>query len=202
MTCAKGCQLTPPGTGCPSLPRPPRRRAGTHWSPARWRVAGGAATPVSLDGRDEWVGVAAPLGHPFRPPRDEVRQRARVPPERNAATAAALGVAGADAEMRTRSGQANVRQPETTDLGDAEAAATSQAENRSVQPRLARAWGATIQVRQHGGQLMPHEDLRRVQVPGGGRWTARPSAVNLPEAGSSCRTKRGPLVYLRSRLSP
>ena len=63
------------------------------------------ATPMGLDRADERVGVAGALGHPLGPPRDEVRQRSGVPPERNAATLVALGDRGADTQVRPRTGQ-------------------------------------------------------------------------------------------------
>ena len=63
---------------------------------------------MRLDRADERVCVAAALGHPFLAPRDDVRQRPGVPPERNAATAATLGVAGADAHVQSRTSQADV----------------------------------------------------------------------------------------------
>ena len=82
---------------------------------------------------DERIVFFRPVGHPFGVPRLDVGQCARVPPQRNSATAATLGDLGANPQMRPRSGELQVAKLQSGDLRNSQSAGAGQAEVGAIQ---------------------------------------------------------------------
>ena len=128
---------------------------------------------MRLDGADESVGVA-----PVHFARHATKS-ANIPSHQSGTSRlrTALALLARRSSRRRRSGVR--RSPR---------AAVRSSRPSGELPRVSRAWPerSAVQVRQHGVQLLPHESLRRVQVPGEhrglrGKRAASPAPCRQPQ---------------------